>query len=297
VSGAAQCKSAADDSSGVRELLRFPVRGEPDHYSYTLTEHHALKKTFPALDVDFYISESFYYWPKKPRIKAADMSRYLVGLMKAATSREAWREAQRAEWRIAEAHCTSKLDIRELGCMYNEDQGDRRFALRGKGEPAGEDGKDRRWLIYAGPQPGPKRRDWLRRSSARVLGEQWWATAGRRAAERYEGMLWRYLQDCDQRGEDWRADPTHNSTDERVRLWKELLWMFRRPQKRRDAVRPSVRHRILLRDGQTCQMCGAKPPHVVLHVDHIVAVARGGGNEEDNLRALCSTCNLGKSAS
>jgi 5-methylcytosine-specific restriction endonuclease McrA len=33
---------------------------------------------------------------------------------------------------------------------------------------------------------------------------------------------------------------------------------------------------------------------VILHVDHIVAVAEGGGNEEENLIAACSDCNHGK---
>jgi len=35
---------------------------------------------------------------------------------------------------------------------------------------------------------------------------------------------------------------------------------------------------------------------VVLHVDHIVAIANGGTNEATNLITACSECNLGKSA-
>ncbi len=51
---------------------------------------------------------------------------------------------------------------------------------------------------------------------------------------------------------------------------------------------------ILKRDEFTCQYCGAKPPDVVLHVDHIKAVAKGGNNEESNLITSCSLCNMGK---
>jgi 5-methylcytosine-specific restriction endonuclease McrA len=32
----------------------------------------------------------------------------------------------------------------------------------------------------------------------------------------------------------------------------------------------------------------------VLHVDHVVPVAAGGTASEDNLRAACEECNLGK---
>lgn len=35
---------------------------------------------------------------------------------------------------------------------------------------------------------------------------------------------------------------------------------------------------------------------IVLHVDHIVPVSRGGLSEMDNLQTLCATCNFGKGA-
>ena|ERR1019366_8655487 len=64
----------------------------------------------------------------------------------------------------------------------------------------------------------------------------------------------------------------------------------------REQIKKGQRFDILKRDGFTCQYCGRKPPVVVLHVDHILAVALGGGNEDDNLLTSCSDCNLGKSA-
>lgn len=54
------------------------------------------------------------------------------------------------------------------------------------------------------------------------------------------------------------------------------------------------RFAIFNRDGFTCMYCGKKPPEVILHVDHIIPVIEGGGNEDDNLVTACSDCNLGK---
>lgn len=64
----------------------------------------------------------------------------------------------------------------------------------------------------------------------------------------------------------------------------------------RKSLKPVTRFEVFKRDGFACQYCGQKPPAVVLHVDHIVAVARGGDNSIDNLLTACSTCNHGKAA-
>ncbi len=63
---------------------------------------------------------------------------------------------------------------------------------------------------------------------------------------------------------------------------------------------PSIRLRwkVLQRDRFTCRGCGASPalnPGVELHVDHIKPWSEGGETTLENLQALCSTCNLGKS--
>jgi len=64
----------------------------------------------------------------------------------------------------------------------------------------------------------------------------------------------------------------------------------------RKAISKKTRFDIFKRDGFTCQYCGDHPPRAVLHVDHIVPVAEGGGNETDNLTTSCDSCNLGKGA-
>jgi hypothetical protein len=70
------------------------------------------------------------------------------------------------------------------------------------------------------------------------------------------------------------------------------------------SISPLLRNEILERNGFTCRQCGAaagdpdpyNPSRKVrLHVDHIVPISQGGTDHRDNLRALCSTCNQGKS--
>ena len=66
--------------------------------------------------------------------------------------------------------------------------------------------------------------------------------------------------------------------------------------KTRKSISTRTRFEIFKRDQFTCQYCGAKPPAVILHVDHIIAVANGGANDTGNLTTACQRCNLGKSA-
>lgn len=65
---------------------------------------------------------------------------------------------------------------------------------------------------------------------------------------------------------------------------------------KRRGLSKRTRFEIFKRDGFECQYCGAHPPQVILHVDHIVAVANGGDNDYDNLLTACQDCNLGKSS-
>jgi hypothetical protein len=54
------------------------------------------------------------------------------------------------------------------------------------------------------------------------------------------------------------------------------------------------RFEIFKRDSFACQYCGAQPPDVVLVVDHVIAVASGGTNDQENLITACEPCNQGK---
>lgn len=65
---------------------------------------------------------------------------------------------------------------------------------------------------------------------------------------------------------------------------------------RKASISTRIRFEVFKRDGFTCQYCGAKPPAVVLHADHIVPLAEGGPDEMNNLVTACERCNLGKSS-
>ena len=62
------------------------------------------------------------------------------------------------------------------------------------------------------------------------------------------------------------------------------------------ALSKKIRFEVFKRDGFTCQYCGKKPPDVILHVDHIHPISKGGTNDLINLVTSCADCNLGKGA-
>ena len=60
-----------------------------------------------------------------------------------------------------------------------------------------------------------------------------------------------------------------------------------------------LRQQIKERDHFTCKSCGvstADEPHLLLEIDHIIPVAKGGLTTEDNLQTLCWKCNRSKGA-
>ncbi len=69
------------------------------------------------------------------------------------------------------------------------------------------------------------------------------------------------------------------------------------------AISKETRAYVIDRDGSTCQMCGiaAAEIHPVdgrpakMQLGHILDKSKGGSDEADNLRLLCSVCNEGAS--
>lgn len=71
----------------------------------------------------------------------------------------------------------------------------------------------------------------------------------------------------------------------------------------RAALRASVKQLVLDEaydlelEAYRCARCGrGERDRQAVHIDHIVPVARGGGNHVDNLQVLCAACNLAKGA-
>jgi DNA-binding transcriptional MerR regulator len=63
----------------------------------------------------------------------------------------------------------------------------------------------------------------------------------------------------------------------------------------RKGIGKRLRFEVFKRDSFTCQYCGKSAPDVVLHIDHIIPVVEGGGNDLVNLITSCVDCNQGKS--
>lgn len=64
---------------------------------------------------------------------------------------------------------------------------------------------------------------------------------------------------------------------------------------KRKAISKKIRFEIFKRDSFACQYCGQSAPSVILHIDHIIPVCKGGENLITNLVTACQSCNLGKS--
>lgn len=67
----------------------------------------------------------------------------------------------------------------------------------------------------------------------------------------------------------------------------------------RQLMTPRLRESILVRDEYTCKSCGIstqKEAHLLLEVDHIMPIVRGGITIETNLQTLCWKCNRTKGA-
>jgi len=95
---------------------------------------------------------------------------------------------------------------------------------------------------------------------------------------------------------DWvNSESPDEVKDEQGPISTEKKALARRRTRRE--VTDRQRFRILVRDGFTCQSCGASPIRqrgVELHVDHIIPWSAGGETLDENLECKCAKCNLGK---
>lgn len=64
---------------------------------------------------------------------------------------------------------------------------------------------------------------------------------------------------------------------------------------KRESISKKIRFEVFKRDSFTCQYCGRSAPDVVLEIDHIMPVSKGGDNDILNLVTSCQACNSGKS--
>src|SRR4051812_7427688 len=60
---------------------------------------------------------------------------------------------------------------------------------------------------------------------------------------------------------------------------------------KRKGISKTVRFEVFKRDSFACVYCGRSAPEVILHIDHINPVSKGGDNDILNLRTACEDCN------
>ena len=69
-------------------------------------------------------------------------------------------------------------------------------------------------------------------------------------------------------------------------------------KEQRSLMTPKLRNQIKERDNYTCQECGNstyQEPNLLLEIDHIRPISKGGATIESNLQTLCWKCNRAKS--
>lgn len=64
--------------------------------------------------------------------------------------------------------------------------------------------------------------------------------------------------------------------------------------KKRKDIGSKLRFEVFKRDSFTCQYCGGKAPDIILNIDHIEPISKGGTNDITNLITSCFKCNSGK---
>ena len=85
---------------------------------------------------------------------------------------------------------------------------------------------------------------------------------------------------------------------ELVKVLESKLTLKSFVKEQRNLMTKKLRDYIKARDNFTCKQCGNsshKEPNLLLEIDHIIPVAKGGYTVEDNLQTLCWKCNRAKS--
>ena len=91
---------------------------------------------------------------------------------------------------------------------------------------------------------------------------------------------------------------TENTIVELIKLLESKLTTTAFTKEQRALMTNKLREFIKNRDGYTCCCCGNsthKEPNLLLEIDHIVPVSKGGFTTEENLQTLCWKCNRAKS--
>ena len=91
---------------------------------------------------------------------------------------------------------------------------------------------------------------------------------------------------------------TEENIERLIKALENKLTMSAFIKEQRTLMTKKLRNSIKERDNFTCCNCGNsiyKEPNLLLEIDHIIPVSKGGETKEDNLQTLCWKCNRAKS--
>ncbi len=94
-----------------------------------------------------------------------------------------------------------------------------------------------------------------------------------------------------------RIKALHFQQDEEIRRLREKVANFEAidtvagHRSGRHPIPDDVKLLVWARDGGVCVKCGSSSD---LHFDHVIPVAKGGGDHAENIQLLCRSCNLSK---
>lgn len=91
---------------------------------------------------------------------------------------------------------------------------------------------------------------------------------------------------------------TEETIAELIKVLENKLTASAFAKEQRTLMTKKLREAIKNRDNFTCCICGNSThlePNLLLEIDHIIPVAKGGQTVEDNLQTLCWKCNRAKS--
>lgn len=92
-----------------------------------------------------------------------------------------------------------------------------------------------------------------------------------------------------EQGRKWRADKPELN---RIKAQRYRARKLQAPGQ----LSPGIYQRLMTHQKCKCAVCRASLKGVTPHLDHIMPLALGGSNADDNVQLLCPTCNLTKSA-
>ena len=88
-----------------------------------------------------------------------------------------------------------------------------------------------------------------------------------------------------------------NNLDRFIDYLSSIIKFRKSAAGQRALMTSALREKIKNRDNFTCCKCNnytKKEPNLLLEIDHIVPIAKGGMTTEDNLQTLCWKCNRTK---